>query len=435
TPTTTMDPRAGMIWSPEGFFDELRPQWVTEPDVSAITTIARRELQMPDDCSCSVHFLAKGAFNKVYTVRCNGKDNFIMRVSLPVQPRLKTLSEHATIEYLRQHTNLPVPRVYSSAANNDNKLGFEWMIMERVPGTKLQEQWRYMSWMKKELLVRKVIDYQVQLFCRRFPHVGNLYATRHLQTLPTAEIPATALLGQEHSSGSAQYCLAQIVSIPFFYYENWKLDIHRGPYAHSRDWLAARLKIAAVEVDNQLVYDDSDEEEDSKYDGSDEKHLTNILPKVFPENQPEDYMIHHQDLSGSNILVDADHHLSGIVDWECVHTVPLWLGCQIPKFLRGQDEYGPPPLRTEFEDEWDGKDYWRRIAEHEKTQLWEFFLEEMGRVCPEWIQVHKAGALKAEFAFAVDIVTEGATVNFERWLKQVEEDDEPLAFRAAMGQA
>lgn len=49
--------------------------------------------------------------------------------------------------------------------------------------------------------------------------------------------------------------------------------------------------------------------------------------------------------------------------------------------------------------------------------------------------MHKVGPLKADFAFAVDIVTGGATVDFERWLKQVGEDVEPLAFRAAMGEA
>lgn len=45
-------------------------------------------------------------------------------------------------------------------------------------------------------------------------------------------------------------------------------------------------------------------------------HLTNLPPKVFSESQPEEYMPHHRDLSGSNILVDADHHLSGILDRE-----------------------------------------------------------------------------------------------------------------------
>lgn len=30
---------------------------------------------------------------------------------------------------------------------------------------------------------------------------------------------------------------------------------------------------------------------------------------------------------------------------------PLWLGCQIPKFLHSQEEDMPPPFRKEFRDE------------------------------------------------------------------------------------
>lgn len=500
-----MDDRAGLTWAPEGFFEEMRPQWTIEPDMEIITTIVRRELHISRDSICSVKFLAKGTFNKVYAIHCEDNDNYVMRVSLPVQPRLKTLSELATIEYVRQHTNLPVPRVIAGSALNSNELGFEWMITQRVQGTKLSEQWRHMGWIKKQLLVRKVIDYQVQLFNKRFHQAGSLYPTASLQALPTAMIPDTALLGTEHSSDAAQYCIGQIISIPFFYHEHWKLDIARGPYKHSHDWFSARLQIAAVDVDNQPVYSDDDTQYDSEEDydigmgsdtdeatdtakisidtaneegtenidmGGNDKNIDDIdsdenddnndddnevetdpgvlltakskfsriqrliklLPKVFPKSQPEEYILAHQDLSGNNILVDEDHGLSGIIDWECVNTVPLWLGCQIPKFLRSPAEDEPPPLRTEFRDEWDEKDYWRRIEEHEKTQLRKYYLEEMQRVCPEWARVHKAGAIKADFDFAASIVALGATVDFELWLKQVEQDQVPLAFRSAMGQ-
>ncbi|KAJ4338456.1 hypothetical protein N0V87_003999 [Didymella glomerata] len=78
-------------------------------------------------------------------------------------------------------------------------------------------------------------------------------------------------------------------------------------------------------------------------------------------------------------------------------------------------------------------EYWRRVEEHEKTQLREFYLEEMQRVCPEWVQVHEAGAMKADFDYVVNLVSLGATVTFEYWLKQLEQEQEPLAFRQAMG--
>ena len=108
----------------------MRPQWKFEPSIDAIAQIARRELAIPENLTCTVDFLANGTFIKVYVVHC-GNDDYIVRVSLLVQPRLKTLSERATIDYVLQHTSLPVPRVLTSDACNNNELGFEWMMMQQ----------------------------------------------------------------------------------------------------------------------------------------------------------------------------------------------------------------------------------------------------------------------------------------------------------------
>lgn len=42
--------------------------------------------------------------------------------------------------------------------------------------------------------------------------------------------------------------------------------------------------------------------------------------------------------------------------------------------------------------------------------------------------------MKAYFDYAVNTISLGATVAFEYWLKQLERDQEPLAFRKAMQQ-
>ncbi|KAJ4380835.1 hypothetical protein N0V86_004197 [Didymella sp. IMI 355093] len=102
---------------------------------------------------------------------------------------------------------------------------------------------------------------------------------------------------------------------------------------------------------------------------------------------------------------------------------------QVPTFT---EEDAPPPLRDQFHDERDEMDYWRRIEEYKKTQLHKFYLEEMQRVCPEWVQIHKTEVVKAGFDFAVHTVSLGTTVAFELWLKQTEQDQEPFAFRDTM---
>jgi aminoglycoside phosphotransferase (APT) family kinase protein len=469
---TANDDRAGMTWL-EGLSDEIRTKWVTEPDIDTITAIVQRALHIGDRGELSVELLAKGKISKLYAIDCarNARNvGYIMRITLPVVPLRKNLSELATIKYVRENTGIPVPREVARSKRSRNTLGFEWTIMKRIPGDKLCEQWLRMSWEKKEELVRKVVKYQVQLFNKRFPQIGSLYLTETLRTLISVLPPSPAL---PNIVSAFPYCLGQIVSVPLFYHKNWKFNRCRGPYAYTWDWLAARLRIAAADVDNQSVCSNGKEKalcRDSGHDTLEHvvildevpchcdnwevdshalltatstnpriQRLINLLPKIFPRDETEECMLFHHDLSGNNILVDQNHEISGIIDWEGVHTVPLWLGCQIPKFLHSREVNELPPFRTKFEDEEDKNQFWRLVEDYGKTQFRAFFLEEMQRVCPEWMEFHRAGSLKADFSFAVDNVAlpvpVGTTDHLERWLEQVEQGAEPLNLRSAMDQS
>jgi aminoglycoside phosphotransferase (APT) family kinase protein len=58
---------------------------------------------------------------------------------LPVTPKVKTLSEVATLAYVREKTSIPVPKVVAYDADLTNELGFEYIRMERVDGHPLRE--------------------------------------------------------------------------------------------------------------------------------------------------------------------------------------------------------------------------------------------------------------------------------------------------------
>ena len=55
-----------------------------------------------------------------------------LRVARRFMPRLKTESEVATMRYLRERTNIPVPTVYHYDANPYNRLGGEYILMSKV---------------------------------------------------------------------------------------------------------------------------------------------------------------------------------------------------------------------------------------------------------------------------------------------------------------
>ncbi|CAO2650490.1 Nn.00g017820.m01.CDS01 [Neocucurbitaria sp. VM-36] len=367
-----MGSQVGLVWK-EAWWS-IEPAWTAEPDIEVITKIVRRQLKIFEAAICNVEYLAEGSFNKVYVVRCGHEVEYVMRVSLPVQSRFKTMSERTTIGYIRHHTDIPAPLVLFHEATNDNELGFEWMIMVRVPGQKLQERWKSMTWLKKELLVRKFVSYFAQMFRMRFKRLGNLYVTNELQQLPTNLIPDTVLLGIESSTNCTSFCLGNIVSMPFFWNKHLMVDVPRGPFKHSRDWLAARLQLHLVDLEGGTGNENFDPDDElNTYEAV--KHraqrLFDLTPKVF-DDETEEFVIQHLDLNMNNILLDKDDEVSGIIDWECVHTVPLWHACQIPRSLRGQDRYEPPNFVAEFENKYYEEAYYDDLVVYEKTQLWKF---------------------------------------------------------------
>jgi hypothetical protein len=214
------------------------------------------------------------------------------------------------------------------------------MIQDFVPDRDLADAWKDMSWLKKELVVRKAVGYLVQLFEKRFTDLGNLYATKDLQKFCTALIPDAKLLGAEHSVGTDAFCQSRIVSKLFFWGKAVSYHVHRGPFTNSRDWLAAQIQLHLFASDNDSISDSSsnsgsDTDDDSDDDckdpySSDEAvkrradRLRALLPTVFPEDEVEEFVLHHNGLDSNNIIVNSSDEIRGIIDWECVHMVPLY---------------------------------------------------------------------------------------------------------------
>ena len=113
----------GLEWA-NTVFVELEPRWTKEPDIDVLAQIARKHLECDKETLCEVIFYVQGVFNKLYRVSASGKE-YMLRVSLPVDPHHKTKSEVATIEHVRRETDIPVPKILAYDSDKSNELGFE----------------------------------------------------------------------------------------------------------------------------------------------------------------------------------------------------------------------------------------------------------------------------------------------------------------------
>jgi hypothetical protein len=77
--------------------------------------------------------------------------------------------------------------------------------------------------LKKELIVRKVADYVAQLLRLKLSSIGSLFP-------------------ENLTDDSVSHLVGECIVPYFFKYKHIQLDIPRGPYTTSSEWLAAHME-------------------------------------------------------------------------------------------------------------------------------------------------------------------------------------------------
>ncbi|KAL2158707.1 hypothetical protein VTH06DRAFT_4189 [Thermothelomyces fergusii] len=452
--------REGLIWVDHGLGPEA--QWTREPDLGAIKRVCRRHLGIPEDApedAVAVSFHRDGAFNKLYRVDC-GRRRFVLRLSLPVDPRNKTVGEAATLDLVRRKTDLPVPAVVAFDASRTSEIGYEWLLMERMPGVPAHYRWRKMTMAQKERLTARVADFHAQLL--RCGHFGDGF--RGIGTLATGLPPRSGPgLGSGPGGGGTPEP-GPIVSSFFFSGQRYHYPVPRGPFSSSHDWLQAQLNVIVREHTAALAEAKTDlEREHAESTLRAARKLLRMLHRIFPAvvHPPERTVIWHDDFSLRNMLVDDSGNITAVIGWECASTMPRWVASQVPEFLRGAvretkpdrncytdvDKRSARPVvrdgsskgrkdkkggedqhENEDDNDDDGLDnegktelYWIHLMEYEQTQLRKVYAARMRQLRPDWDLEVEESALKVDFLGAVVRCAAGFYLRrIEQWADAVE---------------
>ncbi|PGH27295.1 hypothetical protein AJ80_01005 [Polytolypa hystricis UAMH7299] len=92
------------------------------------------------------------------------------------------------LEYVRNHTSIPVPRVISWSSDNLNPVGAEYIIMEKAAGVPLFKQWGDMAEIEKLELIKNLTKLEAQLSAILFPAYGGLYLQADANHLKCQEL-------------------------------------------------------------------------------------------------------------------------------------------------------------------------------------------------------------------------------------------------------
>ncbi|KAL5395434.1 hypothetical protein PMIN03_013022 [Paraphaeosphaeria minitans] len=280
---------------------------------------------------------------------------FIARLPNPNagRPHYTTASEVATMDYVRDRLQIPVPKVlaYSTQAST-NGIGAEYIIMEKCPGIELGRLWDGISGKQRIDIIRQLATFSARLSKARFPYYGSLYYARDIPDIRGTEVDDTFSVGPTTSR-------------TWFDDKRGEVNVYRGPWTSAEDVLNAIMKreIACLDAFSEFPRD----RQQGIFNGPRGFHpskaskmaviqdYNRILPLIVPKD--DTYIasiLWHNDLHSDNIFVNENNptEITGIIDWQGVHLSPAFLHVHYPSLIEYDgailDGFEKPKLPSNF---------------------------------------------------------------------------------------
>ncbi|KAJ7039858.1 hypothetical protein C8F04DRAFT_1085113, partial [Mycena alexandri] len=239
----------------------------------------------------------------------------------------RTNSEAATMIYVKDNTQVPVPRVYLHDDDASGEVGGPWIVMEYVPHPSLYAQWPTMSLAQRTTACTSIASIWDQLLSLRFQAIGSLRIDI------SGKIDVGPLVVRNCSSDSLN------IQDP---------DPEKcGPFSTVREWLLATAK---GHLDFQ--YSTSDHQHELVADAIQKVESTTLLdsrpPPPMDRKHISTFVLRHIDLCPRNILVSPGDPtiITAVIDWEGACTAPIWdvSNKNLPPILGGELDHRSPAL-------------------------------------------------------------------------------------------
>ncbi|THY12194.1 hypothetical protein D6D01_08668 [Aureobasidium pullulans] len=231
----------------------------------------------------------------------------ILRISGNHISKIKTNNEAAVLLWLRDNTNIPVPRVVAHDSSTNNSLGQEYILMTREPGESLSDVYGALSSAQMDSVLDQLIDINAGLHKHTWSHIGGFSLDESGAVIPGPVLEETFWFEPDIAAlwpASETYSSLNILG-PFNSYVDY-ISAHMLKYKH------------AIEVHSSL------------------KHMHDILPQLesflkiinkepmWTKLNSIPLRLAHKDLHFANILIDpATARITSILDWEFAGVVPF----------------------------------------------------------------------------------------------------------------
>ncbi|GMG43378.1 unnamed protein product [Aspergillus oryzae var. brunneus] len=336
--------------------------------------------------------LPEGLYNKALSLEMEGGGEVLARIPNPNagHPELVVSNEVATLDFLRNVLDIPVPKVlaWSSPSSESNPVGAAYILMERVNGRQLSEVWATLSEKQRFGLVKSLVEIERKLVNTIFTGIGSLYykdaCPNSYDAVDKTQLP---ILKQEAAS---RFVIGQTTERSFCADERQEQGV-RGPCTCFHDaafWLlldicysfignraltlfvgrtAEEYLTAVARREISLIQKSATHRPQDvpaavrRTQGAINNHIEllekfiTLLPYILPTGEATRPTLMHHDLHLDNIFVDSADptKISSIIDWQAVYTAPLFLQARFPSVFDCDDPYPWGAVQPELPDDFD----------------------------------------------------------------------------------
>ncbi|KAL1862872.1 hypothetical protein VTK73DRAFT_6591 [Phialemonium thermophilum] len=308
-------------------------RFIDSVDTSAICALASK---CNGDLPCSVRCWRKGSFNVCFIL--DFPDGSTRLVRLPIRPAVydawgKVLSEVYTMQYVRDHTDIPVPRIYAYGRGRllrDASTLLPYIVLEYVEGLPLTKKMlRDAAPDRRRRFLEELVDTFAQLRRLEFPRGGSL--------MPSASAGIQARI-RSLMFPRSEFCTPRLTTTPqnaprivgaFSLRKNeFQVDGYMVPRVTSttaRAFLEEQYNLLhcmwRMPV-QELGRAEAEREEFALHAlGLNEAQKTFGITDTA-DSSGDTFCLIHPDLRVDNIIVDEELRIRGIIDWEFSVTVP-----------------------------------------------------------------------------------------------------------------
>jgi hypothetical protein len=181
---------------------------------------AANSVNKPESDVKSIRKLAEGGFNRIFEIAMRDGTSVLARMPYPstLPRRLAVASEVATMDFVRAH-GIPTPRICAYAID-ENPVGSEYILMEKLPGRPIGEAWFDLSEQERLQVLHDIVKLELKMFNIQLPASGSIYHARDLK-------PDTPKVSMREVDG--QFCMGPYTGLRWWYGERGTLEIDRGP--------------------------------------------------------------------------------------------------------------------------------------------------------------------------------------------------------------